>query len=217
MKSYIVTTVLVLLVILGVAGLAADWESLRLPGNDQGYEPDQPIAFSHRLHAGEMQIDCLYCHTAAETSRHAGFPPADTCMNCHQYVRAPMGAVREEQEQAEAEGREPRRIVSPEIRKIYEALGLDDELKPDPDRSAKPLEWIKIHNLPDYVYFNHAAHVNAGVQCQECHGPVETMERVRQVEDLSMGWCVNCHRDTAAGGINGRIVQPSTDCGACHY
>lgn len=215
MKPPIVTLSLVVVLLLVAATLLPDIGSARLPGNDVGYEPQQPIAFSHRLHAGELGIDCQYCHSGADKSRHAGIPAARTCMNCHQSVTAPMGAVREEDELATKEGRSPRRIVSSEIRKIYDALGLDDELKPGGEQ--RPIEWIKVHNLPDFVYFDHRAHVQAGVACQQCHGPVETMERVRQVETLSMGWCVNCHRDSAAGGINGKIVQPSTDCAACHY
>jgi len=203
---------------LSVAALLAPGGLPRLPGNDQGYEPVQPIEFSHRLHAGEMGIDCLYCHSSADKSKHASIPAAGTCMNCHKSVRATFGAIRAEDELAKSEGREPRKVLSPEIAKLYEALALDPEtLEPDPQRQPKPIEWLQIHKLPDFVYFDHGAHVNAGVSCQECHGPVESMERVRQVEDLSMGWCVNCHRDTARQGVSGRPVQPSTDCIVCHY
>ena len=100
---------------------------------------------------------------------------------------------------------------------MYDALGLDAKLQPDPARTPQPIAWTRIHNLPDFVYFDHRAHVGAGVACQTCHGPVETMERVRQTPDLSMGWCVNCHRDAARSGLNGRAVHPSTDCSTCHY
>ena len=208
----------------------------RLPGNQKGYEPTQPLAFSHRLHAGELQISCLYCHSGAERSRHAGLPAASVCMNCHSFVTATLGAVRAEDELAKKQGRAPQRVVSPEIRKIYDALGLNEDRKPDPAKTPKPIEWMRVHTLPDFVYFDHRPHVNAGVACQNCHGPVESMERVRQVEDLSMGWCVNCHRSVNKTGIDGKgnfssapapatrgplpashRVYGSTDCSTCHY
>jgi hypothetical protein len=191
--------------------------SFRLPGNHEGYEPVQPIAYSHLLHAGELGISCLHCHSAAEQGRYAGIPSANTCMNCHRFVTAPFVDVKAEDDLASKEGRKPRQIVSPEIRKVYDALGLDNELKPDASKQPKTVEWVKVHNLPDFVYFNHSAHVNAGVNCQTCHGEVQTMERVRQVNDLSMGWCVNCHRDASAKGIDGKKVKASTDCIVCHY
>jgi hypothetical protein len=188
----------------------------RLPGNQQGYDPQQPIAFSHRLHAGELEISCQYCHSGTERSRHAGIPAAQTCMNCHKFVTAPLGAVRAEGDQAKQEGRAPRRVISPELKKLYDTLGLDAELKPV--HTARPLEWVKVQNLADFVYFDHRPHVTSGVSCQTCHGPVETMERVRQFEDLSMGWCVNCHRQANAGGIaTARPVKASLDCSSCHY
>ena len=188
-----------------------------LPGVQQGYEPVQPIAYSHRLHAGELQIDCQYCHSGAETSRHAGIPAADVCMNCHKFITAPLGAVRAEDELAQKENRRARDVVSPEIAKIYAAFGLGENREPDNGVEAKPIEWVKVHNLPDYVYFDHRAHVNVGVKCQTCHGPVETMERMRQAEDLSMGWCVNCHRDATENGVAGKAVDASIDCVTCHY
>ena len=189
----------------------------RVPGDHQGYRPTQPIAYSHRLHAGELGIDCLYCHGGAERSRHAGIPSANVCMNCHRFVAAPWGEVLAEQARAKTEGRPPRRLVSPEIRKLYDALGLNDEGERDPAKTPSPIRWKQVHRVPDFVYFDHRAHVAAGVACQKCHGSVETMERVRQEENLSMGWCVNCHRDAHANGIGGRKVAPSTDCAACHY
>lgn len=192
-------------------------KTFRLPGNHEGYEPVQPVAFSHRLHAGELGISCLHCHSGAETSRNAGIPSVGTCMNCHKFVTAPFVVVKSEDDIAAKEQRAPRRIVSQEIRKIYSAVGLDEELRPDPTRTSRSIEWMKVHTLPDFVYFNHSAHVNAGVDCQTCHGQVETMERVRQVSDLSMGMCVNCHRDANLKGIKGKKVAASTDCTACHY
>ncbi len=204
-----------------------------LPGNQQDYEPAQPIAFSHRLHAGELQVSCVYCHFAVEKGRHAGIPPANVCMNCHRFVTAPLGAVQAEDERAKKENRSPRRIVSPEIQKIYDALALGPDLKPDPTKTPVPIAWNKVHSLPDFVYFDHRGHMAQGVACQQCHGPVETMERVRQVSDLSMGWCVNCHRNATRNGIDAqsggpaapgllftggaRKVHASTDCATCHY
>ena len=200
-----------------VAALVPQIGALRLPANQQSYEPVQPIKYSHRLHAGELGIPCLYCHSAAETSRHAGIPSASVCMNCHQFVTAPLGAIRAEDVLAEKEKRRPRRIVSPELQKLYDALALGANLQRDPNREPRPIVWTKVHNLPDYVYFDHRAHVNAGVACQQCHGPVETMERVRQASDLSMGWCVDCHRTTTAARGMGRKANPLTDCATCHY
>lgn len=217
MNSRIATVVLLVALAFSALALAPKIGALRLPGNQQGYEPAQPIDFSHRLHAGELQISCLYCHAGAEKSRHAGIPAASTCMNCHRFVAAPLGAVRAEDELAKKEKRAPRKIVSPEISKLYTALGLGDDLKPSAERVARPIEWVRIHSLPDFAYFDHRAHVSAGVSCQTCHGPVETMERVRQVSDLSMGWCVNCHRDVNRSGVAGKPVRASIDCAACHF
>jgi hypothetical protein len=138
-------------------------------------------------------------------------------MNCHQFVNATFGAVRAEEEQAASEGREAQRVVSTELSKIYRAMGLNDQLEDDPALDAEGISWTKVHHLADFVYFDHGAHVTAGVDCATCHGPVESMDRVRQVETLSMGWCVNCHRDASANGINGRPVQASIDCTTCHY
>lgn len=200
--------------LLAVTPRIANWQ---LPGDQQGYEPVQPVAYSHRLHAGDLQVPCLYCHFGAEKSRHAGIPPVNVCMNCHKFVTAPVGAVRAEDDLADRENRRPRRIISPEIKKLYTALGLNDELKPDPAIAPAPVQWVKVHNLPDFAYFDHRPHVNAGVICQTCHGPIETMERVRQVQKLSMGWCVNCHRQSNVVGVAGRPVNASIDCVSCHY
>jgi hypothetical protein len=202
----------VLTIVLGVAVcfsgvlLVSRAAIFHLPGNHQGYEPVQPIAYSHRLHAGEMQIQCQYCHFGADKSRHAGIPPASVCMNCHKFVTASLGAVRAEDEDAAKEKRAPRPIVSPELRKLYDAVN-----------TGTPIAWNRIHSLPDFVYFDHRPHVNAGVACQQCHGPVEAMERVRQVSDLTMGWCVNCHRDSNRTGVAGRTVHASINCSTCHY
>ncbi len=217
MRSPITTITLSVALFFGLLALAGRLRDFRLPGNQQGYEPVQPIAYSHRLHAGELQIACLYCHFGAETSRHAGVPPASVCMNCHHFVTTSLGALRAEDELARKENRQPRTLVSPELRKLYTALGLNEQRQPDRRRTPQPIAWVKVHNLPDYVYFDHRAHQNAGVRCQSCHGPVETMERVRQFESLSMGWCVNCHRAANETGIGGRRVHASTDCVTCHF
>jgi len=234
--SPVTTILLVVGVAFALLTAAPNLATIHLPGNQEGYEPAQPIAFSHRLHAGDLQVQCLYCHSGAERSRHAGIPSATTCMNCHRSVTATLGAVRAEDELAKKESRPPRKIISPEILKIYDALALSDRMQRTPGKATTPIAWTKVYNLPDFVYFDHRPHVNAGVACQSCHGPVETMERVRQVGDLSMGWCVNCHRQTNRDGLDGkgnfstppapaatgskpviRRVQASTDCTTCHY
>jgi hypothetical protein len=217
MNSRIVTITLAVGLGLALVLLAARVSQVNLPGNQQGYEPVQPIAYSHRLHAGELQIACQYCHFGAETSRHAGVPPANVCMNCHSSVTASLGAVRAEDELAAKENRKPRRIVSPELQKLYDALALDANLQPDPAKTAHPIAWNRIHALPSFVYFDHRAHIRANIACQQCHGPVETMERVRQVSDLSMGWCVNCHRDMNRTGVAGVRLNASINCSACHF
>jgi hypothetical protein len=191
--------------------------AVRLPGNNQGYEPVQPIAYSHRLHAGELQIQCQYCHSGADKSRHAGIPAMNVCMNCHSGITATMAAVKQEEEAAQRENRPARTIESPELRKLYDAMALDETLFPISGKTPTPIAWRRIHNLPDFVYFDHRAHIAASVTCQTCHGPIETMDRVRQFETLSMGWCVNCHRDANENGIAGRQVQAPTDCVTCHY
>jgi hypothetical protein len=205
-RSRVLTIVLGFGVVFCLVLLASRAAMFHLPGNQQGYEPVQPIAYSHRLHAGELQMQCLYCHFGAETSRHAGIPPASVCMNCHRFITAPLGAVRGEDELAQNEKRAPRPVVSAELRKLYDAIG-----------QGRPIAWNRVHSLPGFVYFDHRAHVATGMACQQCHGPVESMERVRQVADLSMGWCVNCHREANRTGIAGRRVNASTNCSTCHY
>lgn len=147
-------------------------------GRSQGYQPQQPIKFSHALHAGQNGIDCKYCHSGAEKSKHAYIPSVTVCMNCHKYVQ------------------EGPKYGPDEIAKIYMASGWNMEEQAY-SNDPKPIEWVKIHNLPDHVYFSHAQHVTAGgIECQTCHGNVEEMEVVAQFAPLSMGWCVNCHRQT---------------------
>ena len=191
--------------------------AFRTPGNNRGYEPVQPIAYSHRLHAGQLKVPCAYCHSGAEKSRYAGIPAASTCMNCHQAVRATSTATASEEKAAAQENRAPNLIESPELRKLYDALALDADLVPIEGKAQKPIAWTQVHALPDFVYFDHRAHITAGAACQTCHGPIETMERVRQSETLSMGWCVNCHRDVNENGLNGKPVHASIDCVTCHF
>lgn len=140
-----------------------------------GKTPRQPIEFSHRIHAGDNSIPCLYCHIYAERSRVAGVPNVKKCMGCHSVIKTD----------------------SPEIQKL--ASYWDKE---------EPMAWVKVHNLPDHVYFPHKRHVAAGVKCQTCHGPVETMDRITRVSSLKMGWCLNCHTE--------RNVKNGRDCWTCH-
>jgi hypothetical protein len=189
---------LVLVLALAIAALVAGTAVKRLfrMGMQQGYAPTQPIEFSHKLHAGDNQVNCLYCHYGARTSRHAGIPSSSVCMNCHGLLEKQTS----------------------EIERFKEAAQLDRPL----------VEWTQVHNLPDYVYFNHSRHVRKGVACQRCHGAVETMTRVEQVMPLTMGWCLTCHREhagiptgtleRAARGLSG-TPKPQTglDCVSCHY
>lgn len=160
-------------------------------GRQQGYQPVQPIFYSHRVHAGINQISCLYCHSNALVSKHATVPPLNVCMNCHaainEYTKGPK-LYREDG--SEVDGTE-------EIQKLYSYTGYDPKTSTYHTENAKPVEWIKIHSLPDYVFFSHAQHTAAGkVQCQTCHGPIQQMDEVHQFAPLSMGWCINCHRTT---------------------
>ena len=208
--------ILTIVLLVGLTAVGASIGSRRLPDNQQGYSPKQPIAYSHRLHAGELGIDCRFCHSPAEQGRHAGIPSADVCMKCHKYVTSSFDLLQQEITRADEEKRKPEVIVSPDLRKLYEALGIDDPHKSTADPHAAPISWIRVHNLPDYVAFDHSAHVTAGVSCEKCHGPVDSMQRIRQFETLSMGWCVNCHRESSEQGINGHAVKASTDCTVCH-
>lgn len=177
---------------------------------DVGYMPKQPIAYSHALHAGEMGMDCTYCHNSVHEAAHANVPPTQVCLNCH----ANIGIS-----EARAWILEP----------LYTAAA-----------EGKPIEWVKIHDLPDYSYFNHSAHVNKGIGCVTCHGRVDRMEVVYQAEPLSMQWCLDCHRnperyvrpveevtnmswepDEPQEVLGQRLVEqyninPSTDCSTCH-
>lgn len=146
----------------------------------ENYQPEQPIKFSHALHAGTNQIDCNYCHYGARKGKHSNIPSASVCMNCHMQIQ------------------EGPKYGTEEIAKIYAAVGWDPETYTyKEDYETKPVKWVRIHNLPDLAYFNHAQHVTAGeIECQTCHGPIEEMEEVYQYSSLTMGWCINCHRET---------------------
>lgn len=178
---------------------------------DVGYRPEQPVKFSHKTHAGDLGMDCRYCHTQVEKAEHANIPSTETCMNCHVL---PLG----------------------------EKPNHDQKVQPIRDSwaSGVPIEWVRVHMLPDYVYFNHASHINMGVGCVECHGNVREMEVVQQAERLSMSWCLECHRDPdsklrplseitnmtwtppadhaqfVAEWKRDKNIQPPEDCSACH-
>ena len=156
-------------------------------GNDQGYEPVQPIHYSHRIHAGDNGIDCKYCHSSARVSKHSGIPSLNICMNCHK-------SISEVAPKTLAEGNEYGVNYNAEIQKLYDAVGWDGTAYTG---ESQPVKWIRIHNLPDFAYFNHSQHVMVGgIECQTCHGPVEEMEIMYQHSPLTMGWCINCHRET---------------------
>lgn len=172
-----------------------------------GFAPEQPIPFSHAMHAGELGLDCRYCHTTVEQAARAAIPPTETCMNCHARIRP----------------------QSERLAPLFESWS-----------SAQPVHWKRVHDLPDYVYFDHSAHVTRGVACVSCHGRIDTMERVRQEQPLSMGWCLDCHRNptpnlrppqfvTSMDWVPGRPaaevgaevakaanLKPSMDCSTCH-
>jgi hypothetical protein len=193
--------------VVGLLVVASVWYFGSPEFTDVGYRPPQPVAYSHKLHVGEMGLDCRYCHASVEVSSVANVPPTQVCMNCHKSV-------------------------------------LRDSAKLEPIRaSAKsgfPVEWVRVHDLPDYAYFSHRAHVRAGVGCVVCHGRVDQMEKVVQVEPLSMGWCLDCHRDPrphlrpgdqvtnmrwnapddqieiASVLMEANDIDPPTDCSGCH-
>jgi mono/diheme cytochrome c family protein len=205
--------------IVGAVAFKTIIDGLYSVGVQQGYQPRQPIAFSHKIHAGQFEIDCKYCHTGVMKSKQANIPSPNICMNCHSQIRT--GTL----------------TGDSEIKKIYSAVGYD----PDQGKYTgvtKPIQWIRIHNLPDLAYFNHAQHVNVGgVQCETCHGPIKEMEVVKQYSLLTMGWCINCHRQTdvnAKGNAyydkllqlhdannTGKKMKVENigglECGKCHY
>ncbi|MFQ6612637.1 MAG: cytochrome c3 family protein [Fidelibacterota bacterium] len=152
---------LIAVLISTVGGVGLFWYYGSPRYTDVGYEPEQPVPYSHKLHAGDLGMDCRYCHTTVETSAYAGVPPTNTCMNCHKLVLP----------------------ASEKLAPVRESFN-----------SGIPLRWVRVHKIPDYTYFDHSIHINAGVGCSSCHGNVREMEVIRQVEPLSMGWCLDCHR-----------------------
>ena len=192
------------------------WVTLWNTNVHTGYQPVQPIKFPHDLHAGAMKINCQYCHSGAYKSKNASIPSLNVCMNCHKVVKT----------------------ESPEIHKIYDALGYDPTTQKYDSTKSHPMQWIRIHNLPDFAYFNHSQHVKVqGLKCQTCHGPVETMKEVYQYSPLTMKWCIQCHKRTEInikgnayyekmqqvhdlirkGGKVTEAMMGGIECGKCHY
>jgi len=158
-----------------ICGGTWQWVTLWNTNVHQGYQPVQPIKYSHELHAGIMKIDCQYCHSGAYKSKNASIPSLNICMNCHKTVKT----------------------TSPEIAKIYYALGYDPATAKYDSTKAHPIQWVRVHNLPDFAYFNHSQHVKvAKIICQTCHGPVQTMKEIYQYSPLTMKWCIQCHKRT---------------------
>lgn len=200
--------------IVGTLGFKAVINGLYSVGVQQGYAPKQPIAFSHKLHAGAYEIDCKYCHVGTLKGKSATIPSVNICMNCHSAVKT----------------------ESPLIQKLWAAADWQPETKTY-GPNQKPIEWVRIHNLPDLAYFNHAQHVVVGgIECQTCHGPIETMDVVKQYSLLTMGWCIDCHRKTDVNSKgnayydnlvelhNASSKQPmkvedigGLECAKCHY
>mgnify|MGYP001496652912 FL=1 len=199
-------------------------------GVDQGYMPIQPIHYSHKIHSGANQIECQYCHSSAKKSKHSGIPSLNVCMNCHENIAEYNG-------EEDLEKGYTKEFYTNEIKKLYKAVGWDENAQRYTG-DTEPVKWVRIHNLPDFVYFNHAQHVTvAGVDCKTCHGPVEEMEILYQHSSLTMGWCINCHRETKVDLKNNEYYQKiheelskkygveeltaaqmgGLECGKCHY
>ncbi len=233
-KSYLMIGILVLFCFGGYTTINA---AMGL-GRMNGYQPEQPIYYSHKVHAGTNQISCLYCHGGAQDSKHSNVPSVNTCMNCHMAIKEYKGDPIVREDGSAVNG-------TAEIQKLYSYAGWNPDKKVY-DQPGKPIEWVKIHNLPDHVYFNHSQHVKVGKQnCQTCHGNIQEMGEVAQYSDLSMGWCINCHReskvdfydkatgegnkfysiyekfhnDIQAGKMDSVTVEKigGTECQKCHY
>jgi mono/diheme cytochrome c family protein len=192
-QNQFLVLVSVIFLLLGSAYFAYGW--MMQVGVDQGYAPIQPIHYSHKIHAGDNKIECKYCHSSARVSKHSGIPSLNVCMNCHksiyEYKGNPEGPTQEDLANGYTN-----EFYTNEIKKLYKAVGWDEENQSYTGES-QPVEWVRIHNLPDFAYFNHSQHVSvAGLECQTCHGPVEEMEIMYQYSPLTMGWCINCHRET---------------------
>jgi mono/diheme cytochrome c family protein len=199
-------------------------------GVDKDYAPIQPIHYSHKIHAGDNGIDCKYCHSSARTSKNAGIPSLNVCMNCHKNINEFQGDKDSIYDYS-------KEFYTGEIQKLYDAVGWDKTTQKYTGKQ-KPVKWVRIHNLPDFVYFNHSQHVSvAGLECQKCHGPVQTFEVQKQWAPLTMGWCINCHRETevkVAGNDYYKKIHEELskkygvtkltaaqmgglECGKCHY
>ena len=190
-KSFVENQFLVLssAIVLVLAGAYFVFGFLMQVGVDQGYQPIQPIHFSHKIHAGDNQIECKFCHSSARVSKTSGIPSLNVCMNCHKTISTVAEATATEEYSKD--------FYDGEIQKLYDAVGWVPEEQAYTGE-AEPVKWVRIHNLPDFAYFNHAQHVEVGdIQCQVCHGPVQEMEIMYQNAPLTMGWCVNCHRETS--------------------
>ena len=199
-------------------------------GIDQGYMPVQPIHYSHKIHSGDNEIECKYCHSSARVSKHSGIPSLNVCMNCHMNIAEYNG-------EEDLEKGYTKEFYTNEIKKLYKAVGWDEENQRYTGET-QPVKWVRIHNLPDFVYFNHAQHVDvAGIDCQKCHGPVEEMEIMYQHSPLTMGWCIDCHRESNVDLENNEYYEKihaelskkygvekltiaqmgGLECGKCHY
>ena len=199
-------------------------------GIDEGYMPVQPIHYSHKIHSGANKIECKYCHSSARVSKHSGIPSLNVCMNCHKNIAEYNG----EEDLVNGYDRD---FYTNEIKKLYAAVGWDEDNQVYTGKT-QPVKWVRIHNLPDHVYFNHAQHVEvAKIDCQKCHGPVEEMEIMYQYSPLTMGWCINCHRESNIDlkgneyykkiheelskkyGVEKLTVAQmgGLECGKCHY
>lgn len=218
----------VIFVLLGVAYFS--FNAMMKVDVNTGYTPIQPIAFSHAVHAGDNKIDCQYCHSSAKNSKTSGIPSVNVCMNCHSAISEYNGELFDGHTKEELDN---------EIQKIYDAVGWDKEnVKYKEGYVQKPVEWVRIHNLADFAYFNHSQHVTvAGVACQTCHGPVEEMNEVKQFSKLTMGWCIECHKTTEVNmtdngyykNIHDQLSKKygiekvtaaqmgGQECGKCHY
>nr|WP_299073867.1 c-type cytochrome [uncultured Allomuricauda sp.] len=220
--------------LLGSAYFAYGW--MMQVGVDQGYAPVQPIHYSHKIHAGDNKIECKYCHSSARVSKHSGIPALNVCMNCHKSIYEYKGNPEGPSAEDMANGY-TNEFYTGEIKKLYKAVGWDEENQKYTGES-QPVEWVRIHNLPDFAYFNHSQHVSVGgIECQTCHGPVEEMEVMYQFAPLTMGWCINCHRETEVKvedneyyaaiheelskkyGVENLTVamMGGLECGKCHY
>lgn len=222
--------IIVFSIVLFFGGMYFAYGYLMQIGVDEGYQPVQPIHFSHKIHAGDNQIDCQFCHTSARKSKTSGIPSLNLCMNCHENISEYDG----EEDLAQGYTKD---FYNEEIKKLYDAVGWDVEEQAYTGEE-KPVKWVRIHNLPDFAYFNHAQHVTAGgLDCQQCHGPVQEMEIMTQHSQLTMGWCIECHRTTNVAmegndyyekiheelskkyGVERLTVAQmgGLECGKCHY